>query len=286
MIAFNSIIDIAFSITDVITMETVDLHGAVLYLVSDNPYYPQSPTLALVTASFWIFNLYLTITVIPLQFMYRYGLVCRDDPFKKWELAGAYLLGCLYLTIHCFIFPFTFDLQSEKYDEILRENEIYRTHTPKSYIAGDATNIFMALHFFNCDLMIIISYAFTISFGVAIWKKLKKTIGNLNKEAANAQRYITMIMIMQATYPLVALVIPTGMIAIYPLISAPGESSQFGMVGVCMMNLIPVLNPLAVIINVPMYKNALIAAVCGKDSKFIKTSKIGRTSQHISTVLA
>ncbi|CAD5228764.1 unnamed protein product [Bursaphelenchus okinawaensis] len=284
MIAFNSIIDIMFSVTDLVTMEVVDLHGAVLYLISDNPNYPKDPNLAVATAAFWIFNLYLTIIVIPLQFMYRYGLVCRDQPFKPYQIVAAYAMGCVYLAIHCFIFPFTFDKRSPKYDQILAENEIYRTHTPGSYIAGDATKITMALHFFNCDLMILISYAFTISFGVAIWKKLNKTIGNLNKEAANAQRYITMIMIMQATYPLIALVIPTGMIAVYPLISKPGESSQFGLVGVCMMNLIPVLNPLAVIINVPMYKNALISMVCGKHSKLLRDSKIGRTSQIISTV--
>ncbi|CAD5228574.1 unnamed protein product [Bursaphelenchus okinawaensis] len=259
MIAMNTVVDLIYSVTDLITMETVDLHGAILYMFPANPYFPTNIISARWCSSFWIFALYMTIMALPMQFMYRYGLVCCDKPFTNRQLAGTYGVSLLYLLVHCYIFKFTFKAPSKEYTKILAENPIYTNDMPSDYIAGDAHELnAMFAHFANCDLIIMAAYGAVFYFGYQISKTLKRTMGNLSRETAAAQRHITRIMVLQALYPLISLVIPTGAIALYPLIATPGVMIQLGFFGCISMNLIPVLNPLSVLLVIPMYRQAII----------------------------
>uniref|UniRef100_A0A1I7RK02 N-acetyltransferase domain-containing protein n=1 Tax=Bursaphelenchus xylophilus TaxID=6326 RepID=A0A1I7RK02_BURXY len=256
MIALNTVVDLIYSLTDLITMETVDLHGGILYMFPANPYFPTNIISARWASSFWIFALYMTIMALPMQFMYRYGLLCRDKPFTAKHLAGTFGSSLVYLAIHCYIFKFTFKSPSPFYTKILAENPIYTNDMPSDYIAGDARELnAMFVHFADCNLIIIVCYGAVFWFGYQISQTLKRTMGSLSKQTAAAQKHITRIMALQALYPLISLVIPTGAIALYPLIASPRQMIQLGFFGCISMNLIPILNPLSVLLVIPIEKN-------------------------------
>ncbi|CAD5235290.1 unnamed protein product [Bursaphelenchus xylophilus] len=198
MIALNTVVDLIYSLTDLITMETVDLHGGILYMFPANPYFPTNIISARWASSFWIFALYMTIMALPMQFMYRYGLLCRDKPFTAKHLAGTFGSSLVYLAIHCYIFKFTFKSPSPFYTKILAENPIYTNDMPSDYIAGDARELnAMFVHFADCNLIIIVCYGAVFWFGYQISQTLKRTMGSLSKQTAAAQKHITRIMALQ-----------------------------------------------------------------------------------------
>ncbi|CAD5228807.1 unnamed protein product [Bursaphelenchus okinawaensis] len=262
MIMLNTIVDMFFSLVSVILMGTLDVRSGLLYIIIDNPYHPVNSSLGAFTASFWTFSLYLTVVAIPLQFIYRYGIIARHSPYSRGQLMLMILGFVAYITVHSFLCPVTMHEKSKVYDDMLELNPIFKNNLPNAYLVGDSRTFNMnRLHVLHCQIVLIVCYAFTIVFGYKTWKIMKSHQHELTPERREMQTEISRIIVLQAIYPVVAMAIPLFFLAAVPFMhDESGDKFNFywlGMVGIGLVNLIPILNCISVIFVIPQYRKAV-----------------------------
>uniref|UniRef100_A0A1I7RJY8 G protein-coupled receptor n=1 Tax=Bursaphelenchus xylophilus TaxID=6326 RepID=A0A1I7RJY8_BURXY len=254
MIAWNTIVDLFFSLVSVVLMGTLDVRSGLLYIVIDNPYHPTNKTLGAFSASLWTFSLYLTVLAIPLQFLYRYGILARSKPYSKGQILIMICGFVVYALAHSALCPVTMQNRSKEYDELLELNPIFQKNLPNAYLVGDArTSHANRLHILHCQIILLVSYGVTIVAGYKTFKAIRSNRLQLNEEREEMQREISRIMVLQAIYPVVAMAIPLFFLAAVPFFHSEDEINFYwlGMVGIGLVNLIPILNSLSVIFMIP-----------------------------------
>ncbi|CAD5228808.1 unnamed protein product [Bursaphelenchus okinawaensis] len=149
---------------------------------------------------------------------------------------------------------------SKQYDDMLTVNPIFKDRLPNAYLVGDTTtSIPYFFHALHCQVVLIVCYIVTIIFGFKTWKAMAENHLDLTPEREEMQREISRIMILQAIYPVIAMGIPLFALAAVPFLN--GGAADFywlGMVGIGLINIIPILNSLSVIFVIPQYRKAVI----------------------------
>ncbi|CAD5209707.1 unnamed protein product [Bursaphelenchus okinawaensis] len=80
MIICTAVVDFFYALNSLITMSTASLAGDLVYFILDNPYLPQSSLVAYSAVATQLFMMFLCFCILPLQFIYRYG-VLLSKPF-------------------------------------------------------------------------------------------------------------------------------------------------------------------------------------------------------------
>lgn len=124
-----------------INIQSVDVSAGLLYIVINNPYHPVSAAWGGTSGAIWAFALYLTVIAVPLQFIYRYGLICRSRPYTRREIMAMCAVALAYIAVHAILCPITMHPRSPTYDAILQKNPVYRNSMPNAYLAEDAVSL-------------------------------------------------------------------------------------------------------------------------------------------------
>ncbi|CAD5222473.1 unnamed protein product [Bursaphelenchus xylophilus] len=250
VIITNSILDIVYVVSNVMSMYSAALVGHQVVLVIQNPLADMYPLYGLLAYCFQIFIIFLCILFVPVQFIYRYRVVTSSDTSLKTVLLPL-LLAASYMVVHCSFIPYTFQRTSPKYDKLLIDNG-FAQYAGRNYYVGDVeANIWLIPHLGSCNLTVSLSYVLTYFYYKRTQRYLQRFSTEVTKSTLRAQKQMGRIMMLQALYPTVVFGLPCLILATSPII---GFSSKWlGSVMVIAVHTLPTLNALSVITCVPSY---------------------------------
>lgn len=75
-----------------------------------------------------------------MQFIYRYGIVCRSKPYSGNQIRAMIFGFILYVGLHAALCPVTMHNKSKEYDDILNGNPIFHGNLPNAYLVGDSVS--------------------------------------------------------------------------------------------------------------------------------------------------
>lgn len=172
------------------------MYDGVLFYYSGNPYYPQTVQTAYLGGATFSFFVLFSISFTVIQFLYRYGLVVRTQPYSKSLLVGIALFVLIYIIGHHALFWYTFKAPNAEYDEILRSHGENLT----AYIVADLRSINSVwVHFSHFQMIVFVTYAFNIWLGYSVWKYLKTQASKMSIRTMKAQKQITKVLVIQVS---------------------------------------------------------------------------------------
>ncbi|CAD5232973.1 unnamed protein product [Bursaphelenchus xylophilus] len=251
MLTFTAVVDMVFVLNSVFTMETFYVYEGVLYYYSDNPLYPKGQFAAYWSGAMFSFFVLFSIIITVIQFMYRYGLLCRPEAYTKLQIGGAFACFTVYIVIHHYFFWWTFNPPNAEYNDILRRHG----QSLEWYIVADLRSVnWVWLHFMSFQMVVSVSYTFNILFGVKIIQFLKAKASSMSEKTLRAQKQITYVLFIQALCPLMDTVIPASFVCLNVIIARNAGLAETAILASMAMNIIPFCNSLVVILVIPKYR--------------------------------
>ncbi|CAD5214733.1 unnamed protein product [Bursaphelenchus xylophilus] len=275
MIMSTAAVDLIYSLNCLITLSTATAAKNLVFISVDNPYLPRGPNIVYVAVATQLLTMFLAVAVLPLQFIYRYG-VLRSKPFTKVQMALMGLV-CLFAAIcHASSCPLVYHPRSDYYDEVLAGVwGIANKSDLPMYIVGDPTEISMMLHF--SEVFIITGGAYNvILYVLRLTKKIWNVDGMEYSESTKLiQKQMTKVLYLQAAYPLFVVLIPC---FLFPAAAITGsEVKLLGELSFLLVHSTPALNALSVLILMPSYRNYFLGCV---SSKYVNPVTSGATSMN------
>lgn len=96
----------------------------------------------LITTCLWMICLFLLIINLPMQFLYRYKVLCTGQGINWCHFSLIYIYSLSYVLIQGFLFSLFYYHREEdigKFRIILQKNSIYKDNTPQ-FIVGDTVS--------------------------------------------------------------------------------------------------------------------------------------------------
>ncbi|KAI6202457.1 hypothetical protein M3Y96_00951000 [Aphelenchoides besseyi] len=256
MLIANAVVDMIYTMITFI----VDVERRMMFFISDSPLKPQSYVMRQIFAMSWCVGSFILTINVPLQFIYRYSLLCLSSPLRPRQLLGIYCAMLAYVCIHTATFFLTVEPDNNDLEPILRENPVFADEKLE-YVVWNGNHIANSLQFADVQLITFGCYAIIGWTGYKTQKKLTESISTMRSSTVAAQRQMTKLMIMQAAYPFVALVFP---LAFGCLMTLFGVSAGWGnQIMVLAISLIPILNAFSVILVIPSFRRAIRRILLG-----------------------
>ncbi|KAI6198004.1 hypothetical protein M3Y94_01293300 [Aphelenchoides besseyi] len=260
MLIANAVVDMVYTLITFVTMEMVDVERRMMFFISDSPLKPQSYVMRQIFAMSWCIGSFILTINVPLQFIYRYSLLCLSSPLRPRQLLGIYCAMLAYVCIHTATFFLTVEPDDNNLESILRENPVFADEKLE-YVVWNGNHIVNSLQFADVQVITFGCYAIIAWTGYKTQKKLTESISTMRSSTVAAQRQMTKLMIMQAAYPFVTLVFP---LAFGCLMTLFGVSASWGnQIMVLAISLIPILNAFSVILVIPSFRRAIRRILLG-----------------------
>ncbi|CAD5233133.1 unnamed protein product [Bursaphelenchus xylophilus] len=270
MMVTTASVELAQAITTVATFTTGCFGNKIVFMLVDNPWYPKQQSMTYFAVGLQLFLMFLSVSMLPLQFVYRYG-VMRGKPFTKVQLLGMFFISVCFAGLHGGLTPFTFLPASPKYDIALREALDAPPDQPlPGYLVGDVHEFnVMAAHFGNVLVIMASSYAVIIIMIILSKNTVTlKSTDSVSKQTQAVQRQVTQIIYLQALYPVIFVCLPC---LLFPIYAVQGKAAPYvAEWAVYSMHTPPLINSLAVIMCVPSYRHFV--------SKPFRSEKVVSTS--------
>ncbi|CAD5233130.1 unnamed protein product [Bursaphelenchus xylophilus] len=258
MLISNATVDLIYSINTLCTMCSGVLGIQTVFMTIDSPFWPKTVWWSYAAVSTNLFLMFLSVGILPLQFIYRYGTM-RNQPFSRKQMLLFSLVPLAFALLHGFISPWTFRPPNPEYEVMFREAlEVDENYELPGYLIGDVRNFdLMTLHFLNIFVIVAFSYA-TILFMAYLSKRTMTLQSGLSTspQTKAVQRQVTRIIYIQAIYPLFVVCVPAISFSI-----AAARGIQLKMIGELVMfsmHTPPLVNSLIVILCVPSYRRFVV----------------------------
>ncbi|CAD5233451.1 unnamed protein product [Bursaphelenchus xylophilus] len=277
IILLNCVVDLIFNTVNVLTRTVADVQDGNLFLLSTGPLgeIPQ-PYAAMITF-FWVWSLLLTVVTVPMQFLYRYSMLCLKNPLSLKHYVLIYGGFILATALHCAAGVFVFETDPKllkEYEPLLRKNPMFKEHLPV-FTLGIKDSPKQAFHMMDVVLIAGVAYSLVVFCGIRTFQRLKETRDSLSKKTLAVQRQMTIIMAIQATNPLIMLNGPTVGACLLALFNVTFSGVSFFTTPV--IACIPILNPLCVIMVIPSFRRFITC------HRLRHGKRIGATSEGLST---
>ncbi|CAD5220955.1 unnamed protein product [Bursaphelenchus okinawaensis] len=265
MLIMNASVDIMYSSCNLIAMPMFFIWDSQFILAAANPLLRDYQLAAYIVTASQGFLIYVSVVLIPLQFLYRYSVISQH-PLDSTQLFKAFLLANVYPFLHGVLCFYTFQTPSDKINAIFKLDPAVQTleHLPP-YMVGDCSGAdpLMKLHMANCIVMTIISYIFI----VVIYRKTKlmfvKMESKMSANTKRTQKQMERVIFIQALFPVVVLFIPGTILPVAALLKINFEWT--GEI-IAIMHTTPLFNSLSVLILVPTYRNILLSWLFSRHS--------------------
>ncbi|CAD5224441.1 unnamed protein product [Bursaphelenchus xylophilus] len=257
MLVTNATVDLLYAINTLCTFCTAAFGYKAVFMLIDNPYWPKTVWWTYAGLCTNLFFMFLSVGMLPLQFIYRYG-VMRTKAFTRKQMFGFFCVALGFATMHGFASPWTFTPPSAEWEPTIREAlSLGEDADLPGYVVGDVREFgVMALHFIDIFVIMFLSYAVIIIMVV-----LSKHTITMDEVAAASpltkavQRQVTRIIYVQAIYPLFVICAPC---LAFPILALKGaEVKFFGEWAMLSMHTPPLVNSLSVILCVPSYRRVV-----------------------------
>ncbi|CAD5228629.1 unnamed protein product [Bursaphelenchus xylophilus] len=270
----NAFVDLMYSVNNIVVLMSMTYGVKVVFAIVSNPMIPGTPCSTRIAIGTQLFCMFLSLNVIPLQFMFRYGII-RGRPFSTLQICGVLFLIVLSAVYHGVFTAMAYLPRTEKYDAILHQVlETNQSLPLPSYLAGDLGTTGMVMQLINVSINTCVIYGSIIYFVQKSKKSvtLKCDFAVISKSTVKLQRQMTTLLYAQATL-------------------AGVQSKYLGDVLTILVHTPPAFNCISIIVCVPAYrrvtKRALNFArsVVGTNSaqRSHVSSTLGQNSGRIST---
>ncbi|KAI6210931.1 hypothetical protein M3Y96_00379900 [Aphelenchoides besseyi] len=170
-------------------------------------YFDQYTTSILVRAYLWIV-IYIPLTLIPLDFVYRYRSVCHGDLISK-RAVGFYVI-CAYSITFLIAFPYNGlylksgpSEETAKYDYIFGEALGFNHGEIPSYLSMGIRAPLECGILSLVVLVVFLDYGFIVYVVVMIKKKMAESLQrNVSRKAEATQKSVSRVIMIQAMIPL------------------------------------------------------------------------------------
>ncbi|CAD5228075.1 unnamed protein product [Bursaphelenchus xylophilus] len=280
MLIMNATVDIMYSMCNLVAMPMFFIWDSYFILAAANPLLQNFQSSAYIVTSCQGFLIYVSVVLIPMQFLYRYSVISQK-PFNSTQLAKVFLLANVYPFMHGVLCFFTFNPPNEHFDAVYRLDPAVRD-LPRlpPYMVGDCTgaSTLMKLHMANCIVMTALSYVFI----VVIYRKTKVMFARMeSKMSANTkktQKQMERVIFIQALFPIIVLFIPGTILPVFALMKINYEWT--GEI-IAIMHTTPVFNSLSVLLLVPSYRQIVLGIFCRSSPPVGSISTLtGNSRQH------
>ncbi|KAI6206088.1 hypothetical protein M3Y94_00866600 [Aphelenchoides besseyi] len=240
----------------------VTLNGR-FYFFNGGPhsrFFNQYTTSILVRGYLWIV-IYIPLTLIPLDFVYRYRAVCHGDLISK-RAVGFYVI-CAYSVSFLLAFPYNGlylkvgpSEETAKYDYIFEEALGYNHHEVPPYLTMGIRAPLECGILSLVVLVVFLDYGFIVYVVIMIKKKMIENVQrNVSRKAEATQKSVSRVIMIQAMIPLF-LCIPTAiniLCALF-LIDVP----YFAPYVFSIISWMAALKPFVTIMLVPTYRCSIL----------------------------
>ncbi|CAD5233523.1 unnamed protein product [Bursaphelenchus xylophilus] len=258
IILLNSVVDIIFNTTNLITRQFVDMQDGNLFMLNTGPIgqIPQ-PYSSMITFS-WLFSLLLTVVTVPIQFLYRYSQLCLRNPLQFWHyvlIFGGFILA---IALHCAAGVLVFETNPavlREYEHLLRRNPLFHDNVPV-FTLGVKDSPKAALHMLDCIFIVAVAYSIVIYCALKTIKKLRVAKESMSRTTLAAQRQLTVIMIIQGLNPLIIINTPIFVAVLFTLFNVTLQGISYFITPI--IAFIPIVNSLSVICIVPSFRRFVL----------------------------
>ncbi|CAD5220959.1 unnamed protein product [Bursaphelenchus okinawaensis] len=270
MLIMNASVELSYSICNLVSLPVFFIYDGFCIVAAANPMLKNYQWTAYIATSLQGFLIYVSIVIIPIQFIYRYSVIC-NKPYTSRGLLKIFIIGGLYPFAHGILCFYTFTEPAPLYDKTLERNPILSTldYIPP-YRVGDSVNSpLMALHFGNCLLMTIASYTVIM----IVYRKTKtafiKMEGQMSAQTKKVQKQMERVIFIQALFPILVLFVPG-----FGLPVATLWKFNYRFIGefTVLMHTTPVFNSFSIILCVPSYRRIFTDMFCNNHNSISDSS--------------
>ncbi|KAE9553006.1 hypothetical protein FO519_003767 [Halicephalobus sp. NKZ332] len=222
-----------------------------------------------VLMTFWLFSYINLVCALPLQFFYRYLLICREKSLSDFYYVIILLLSLLLNLPFCVTIYF-----GQKF--IVSQN--ITAAIPGINMKPAILLVPSSIYFFLCHgmsmIVYIVVYSIIIYCSVAVYKKMKSKIDMVTKDMRSTQSQISRVMVTQALIPSIAQLLPV--LSIFLASSLPNFDVVLLSFPSCvLLATIGSVNALSVLLIIKGYRNIVFHFFLGSMwSKESSTTKI------------
>uniref|UniRef100_A0A1I7SC88 G_PROTEIN_RECEP_F1_2 domain-containing protein n=2 Tax=Bursaphelenchus xylophilus TaxID=6326 RepID=A0A1I7SC88_BURXY len=254
IMGFNALVDIVYSLAlGIVATCGIATHDQ-FFLTVENPLLQDMHPFFLHVAIFLVSLM--TLAIAPcntVHFYYRYCMICKDVLWSKRKYFFLYLAALSYLTINGVVFHFSGTADTAESRRSLEEMQ--GRPAPRHFVTRQDDPLFM-LCVVNCQIIFTVEYGIIIFCGVRIILKMREKVGATASSTRRAQKYVIIVMMLQAAYPLILYFIP--IMYLTSMVGFGGQINDVSYMGATSIQLLPALNSLSVLTMLPSYRRAFL----------------------------
>ncbi|KAI6184412.1 hypothetical protein M3Y97_00593400 [Aphelenchoides bicaudatus] len=233
---------------------------------------------ALVASSLLTFAFISELTFVPIDFYYRYVLVCRNDPFTNLRFGVCVFTAAFITTIYTMFSAYTMTYGPtndtlKHWMSIQKALSLGKKQLPFSFNDPDSPKTTLTLIF--CSSIAIAAY---LVIGLATYRIHQMLAENarrqVRKESSHV-RQITLVMIIQALLPFFALAVPILVVTI--CMFARISIEMVGYLITLSISWTPVLKPLITIYVIRPYRRAVKRKIFGEQATTTADTSVSNT---------
>ncbi|CAD5215759.1 unnamed protein product [Bursaphelenchus xylophilus] len=262
LLALHSSADLLFVLIFTICSLRVVTTDTQLFVVVTGVLSNYGPTLGRTTILVYTMIFILEITLIPIDYFYRYMMVCKNRQFTTSRLMYCVCVSIGFAFIQTLISNFCIEFgpspENLHYWKVINKTLQYDVTLP--YAAYDPSNKYVSYNFISAVLIISISYNI---IGYCTFK-IRKTLranerSRVRRESRRISVQITRIMILQALLPCIVFCAPAALVCSSFLLGIEFNSMHdFVCISIHWM---PACKPLATIFIVHPYRRAFLRRI-------------------------
>ena len=201
----------------------------------------------------WSYTLFLTVTGVPIQFIFRYCLVING--YKLTFLEHMILLVISFFM--AFVYIFSWSVIHWPEPEIIKRNTLLLLEDPyyssgvPSFVTAEIHRIDLQITFSYCYFTVILSYGIIIFTSIKVCKHIRNGT-QLSEGLLDTHKQITCTLVVQAITPAIVCLFPIALAVTgcFLYLDIPG----LGLLVTLLLSWIPLVNPLVTIITIRTYR--------------------------------
>lgn len=119
--------------------KSIDMREGLMFMFNLGPLRNFGSPVPAISSCFWMTSLFLLIINLPMQFYYRYQMLCTGRTIKLVQFGRIYACAFCYVFLQSCLFSLVYYNRAEEtipYKHVLQKNPLYTEDTPR-FIVGD-----------------------------------------------------------------------------------------------------------------------------------------------------
>uniref|UniRef100_A0A914Q7U5 Uncharacterized protein n=2 Tax=Panagrolaimus davidi TaxID=227884 RepID=A0A914Q7U5_9BILA len=282
----NCIVDIFYNSAMLFTRTSTDAKNGNFFMIYSSPFGPWPISLIYIPLVYWIFGIILTLTTLPVQFVYRYFLLVKNINLSNKQYASLLSLSFISTGLYTIFAVLVMAPNEKTYREkgkLLTNDPYYPKTVLSGYVTSDIAEWPLFFEFLFCYSLAFISYIIIAWTSFKTWRYLKAMENHMTLQTREANRQITKTLFMQATLPVFACIIPITTIVSMTFLKT--NIDGFGLIVSLLWAWIPIVNTIVTICAVKSYRTAVLKIIPFSKKASIATTTLSYDVTRTDTIM-